>query len=186
MPSEARLRDGSRAIIWALLPSDREALRAAYERLSTESKMRRFLAPVLHLSDAMLVHLVDHVDGVDHVARVLFVLDENQVGVPAGLGRMIRYADDPHAVDVAVTVADEFQRRGVATALLQDLTRHRPPGVDRLVTEVAADNAAPLALLRRLGPLHVERDGPNRLLVTVPLPGLPAREGDLVGEGSVG
>jgi len=168
--TELALRDGTRAIAWSLLPSDREAVREAYEHLSAETQLHRFLAPVPHLTESMLDHLVDEVDGVDHVARVMFVLEDGEVGIPAGVARMIRYAEDPAAADVAVTVADEFQGRGVATALLAELMQHRPEGIERLITEVAADNPASLAMLRRLGPATVEHDGPNRLHVTVELP----------------
>lgn len=173
MATEVRLRDGSRAVIWGLLPSDRDGLREAYEHLSPETKLHRFLTPVPHLTEGMLHHLVDEVDGVDHVARVLFVVDAQGVGQPAGLARMIRYADNPAAADVAVTVTDEHQGRGIASALLEDLLRHRPEGVERIVTEVAADNPASLAMLHRLGPTTVEHDGVHLLRVTVELP-LPA------------
>lgn len=170
MATELRLRDGTQAIVWSLLPSDREVLREAYEHLSPESQFHRFMTPVPHLSESMLVHLVDEVDGVDHIARVLFVIDEHQVGRPAGVARVIRYPDDPASADVAVTVTDEYQGRGVATALLEELMRHRPEGVERIVTEVAADNPASLAMLRRLGPTTTERDGLNMLRVIVQLP----------------
>jgi len=172
--TEVRLRDGSRAITWALLPSDREGLREAYEHLSSVSKLHRFLAPVPHLTDAMLDRLVDEVDQVDHVALVLFVLDPDEDGAPAGIARMIRYADEPNAADVAVTVADDYQGRGVASALLAQLLEHRPVGVERIVTEVAADNPASLAMLRRLGPTTVTGAGINRLQVSVELPPAPA------------
>lgn len=170
MATEARLRDGSLAVIWALLPTDREGLRAGYEHLSPESQRHRFLTPMPHLSEALLDRLVDDVDGVDHVAFVLFVIDDDHVGRPAGVARMIRYPDDPTAADVAVTVSDAFQGRGVASALLAELLRQRPVGVERIVTEVAADNPASLAMLRRLGPTTVTRDGGNLLSVTVELP----------------
>ena len=173
MATEAQLRDGTRAVIWTLLPTDREGLRLAYEHLSPETKLHRFLTPIPHLTESMLHHLVDDVDGVDHVARVLFVLDDD-VGRPAGLARMIRYADDPEAADVAVTVDDAFQGRGVATALLEDLLRHRPAGVTRIVTVVAADNEASLAMLRRLGPTRTTHEGANLLGVTVELGPEPA------------
>jgi hypothetical protein len=48
--TELRLRDGTPAIVWSLLPSDREALRDAYEHLSPESQLHRFLTPVPHLT----------------------------------------------------------------------------------------------------------------------------------------
>ena len=173
MPTEVALRDGTRAIVWSLLPGDRERLRELYEELSPESQFHRFLTPVPHLTETMLHHLVDEVDGVDHVARVVFVLDDDRVGSPAGIARMIRYSDDPCTADIAVTVRDEYQGRGVASALLQEIMRKRPAGVKRIVTEVATDNAPSLAMLRRLGPTTTEPRGQNRLRVTVELPEVP-------------
>ena len=168
--AEARLKDGTRALIWELLPSDREAVREGFETLSEETRFHRFLAAVPHLTDTMLDHLVDQVDGVDHVALALVVVDDDGKGVPAGVARMIRYSDRRDAADVAVTVLDEWQRKGVATALLDELMRRRPAGVTRLVTTVTADNAGSLAMLRRLGPTVAEPAGPNRLDVVVELP----------------
>jgi ribosomal protein S18 acetylase RimI-like enzyme len=166
--TEVRLRDGSVALTWALLPEDREQLADAYDRLSPESKYHRFLAGVPHLSDAMLDRLVDEVDGVNHVALVLFVLDEEGFGTPAGVGRIIRYPDQPSEADVAVTVAEECRGRGVASALLAELVVERPAGVERLRTSVAADNPAAVAMLRRLGPTTVT-DYDDRLEVVVEL-----------------
>jgi RimJ/RimL family protein N-acetyltransferase len=175
MIAEARLRDGTRALIWELIPADREALRTGYEQLSEETRYHRFLTGVPHLTPALLDHLVDDVDGIDHVALALVVLDENDVGVPAGVGRIIRYPDQPEAADLAVTVLDEWQGRGVATALVDELLRRRPPGVRQIITTVAADNPASLAMLRRLGPT-VETPGETpRLEVVVDLD--IAREG---------
>jgi RimJ/RimL family protein N-acetyltransferase len=174
--TELQLRDGTAAIVWSLLPSDREALRQAYEHLSPESQFHRFLTPTPHLTETMLDHLVDEVDGIDHVARVLFVLEDGETGYPAGIARMIRYPDEPTSADVAVTVADEYQGRGIASALLQELLRHRLEGVERLDTMVAADNPASLAMLRRLGPTTVTVEGINMLRVTVELPPEPDPE----------
>ena len=117
----------------------------------------------------MLHHLVDDVDGVDHVALALVVLDEHNVGTPVGVARMIRYTDRPTEADLAVTVLDDWQGHGVATALLSELMRERPVGVTRIVTTVAADNAASLAMLRRLGPTTATPAGIDRLDVVVDL-----------------
>jgi len=167
--TEARLADGSRAFILPLLPMDREALREGYEHLSLESRNHRFLAAVPHLTEGMLHHLVDDVDGIDHVALALVVIDDAHVGTPAGVARMIRYADRPTEADLAVTVVDNWHGHGVATALLAELMRERPAGVTRIVTTVAADNAPSLAMLRRLGPTSVTPAGIDRLDVTVEL-----------------
>jgi RimJ/RimL family protein N-acetyltransferase len=168
--AEARLRDGTEALIWELLPSDRETLRQGYEQLSVPARHHRFLTAIPHLTDAMLDVLIDGVDGVDHVGLVLVALDENHDGEPAGVARMIRYPDQPDAADVAVTVLDKWQGRGVATVLLEELMRRRPQGVQRLVTVVAEDNPASLAMLRRLGESTVTEAGSGVLDVVVELP----------------
>ncbi len=137
MIAEARLPEGRRALICPVLPIDRDALRAAYADLSPQSRQRRFLSSVPQLTEAMLDHLVDDVDGVDHVALA--------------------------------SVLDDWQGRGVATALLPELLRERPAGVTRIVTTVAADNVAFLAMLRSLGPTTVTPAGIDRLDVVVDL-----------------
>ena len=159
MIEQVTLRDGTDAFVVPLERTDRAALVAEFETLSPESQRRRFLAPVRHLSDTMLEHLVDDVDGVDHIALVLCAETSPAVYDPVALARMVRYVDASDAADLAVTVKDEWQGRGVATALLEVLVRHRPPGVDRIVTEVLQDNPASLGMLRRLGRLELEDEG---------------------------
>ena len=169
MITEARLAEGTRALMLPLLPMDREALREGFDGLSLASRNHRFLASVTHLTDSMLDHLVDDVDGIDHVALALVAFDDDLVGTPVGVARMIRYEDRPTEADLAVTVIDSWQGRGVATALLSELVRERPKGVSRIVTTVAADNTPSLAMLRRLGETTVTPAGIDRLDVTVEL-----------------
>jgi RimJ/RimL family protein N-acetyltransferase len=159
MLTEVRLRDGTLALMCMLQPEDRDQLAKAYERLSPESKYHRFLTGVPGLSEAMLDRLVGGVDGYNHVALVLFLLDDRGVGTPAGVGRFVRYPEDPSTADVAVTVAEEYRGRGVASALLSELVAERPPGVRKLKTVVAADNRAAMAMLARLGAAEVTDSG---------------------------
>ena len=159
MIEQVTLRDGTDAFVVPLERTDRATLMAEFETLSPESQRRRFLAPVAHLSDTMLDHLVDDVDGVDHIALVLCAETSPDVYDPVALARIVRYADAPDAADLAVTVKDEWQGRGVATVLLEVLMRRRPAGVDRIVTEVLRDNPASLRMLRRLGPVSLEDEG---------------------------
>jgi RimJ/RimL family protein N-acetyltransferase len=178
--TEALLKDGTRALIWELLPGDREALRAGYEQLSEETRYHRFLTGVPHLTPALLDHLVDEVDGVNHLALVIVILDNDGVGVPVGVGRIIRYPDRPTVADMAVTVIDEYQGRGAATALVEELIRRRPEGVTRIATTITADNVASLAMLRHLGPTTVTESESPRLDVVADLepPGAPEAAGE--------
>ena len=174
MIEQVRLRDSTDAFAVSLQRTDKAALVAEFEALTSESRRHRFLASVKHLSESMLERLVDDVDGIDHIALVLCVETSPDVYDPVALARMVRYADVPDAADLAVTVKDEWQGRGVATALLEVLMRRRPVGVDRIVTEVLNDNSASLSMLHRLGLTTVKDLGSGVSEVAVELPPLPS------------
>jgi RimJ/RimL family protein N-acetyltransferase len=164
------LRDGTEGLVWPVLPTDRAGLAEGYRHLDLQSRYHRFFTAAPRLSEEMLHHLVDEVDGVDHVAFVLVAFDDEGRDLPAGVARMIRYENDPTAADVAVTVLPEMRGRGAASALLEELVRHRPEGVERIVTQVAADNEPSLRMLERLGPATVTPVGEHANEVVVELP----------------
>ena len=96
MITEANLGEGVRGFTWPLQAGDRGALIAGYESLSLKSRSSRFLASIPHLTDAMLDHLVDEVDGLDHVALAFVVLDEdNRPGAHTWSGRPDVYPGYP-------------------------------------------------------------------------------------------
>jgi hypothetical protein len=98
--TEVELARGTRAFIWPLLSQDRDALRDGYENLSAESRNHRFLASVTHLTETMLDHLVDDVDGVDHVATAL--LKELVRQRPAGVVRIVTTVSADNAPSLAM------------------------------------------------------------------------------------
>jgi len=180
MNQQVRLRDGTNAVIRPFLPISREAIEEAYSELSLESQYRRFLTAVPHLTDIMLHHLVDEIDGVNHIALVLVLEPDEGPESIVGVARIVRYSSEPKSADVAVTVRDEWCGRGAATALLEALMRQRPEGVTRIVTVVAVDNAASLAMLRRLGDSHATPTDQDTLeVVVVDLPESPGRDNAL-------
>jgi hypothetical protein len=123
-----RLRDGTKAVIRPFRPVPRAAIEKAYDELSAESRFHRFVSAVPHLTDSMLHHLVDDIDGVDHIALLLVLEPDEGPESIIGVARVIRYQDEPTSADVAVTVRDDWHGRGAATALLAALMRQRPAG----------------------------------------------------------
>ncbi|MGY1731701.1 GNAT family N-acetyltransferase [Geodermatophilus sp. SYSU D01045] len=165
--SEAVLADGTPALVWPLLDTDAEALRAGYAELSPESRRARFLTDLPELSDSLLELLVDGVDGVDHVAVVLTAFPAEGGARPVGVARLVRWPGEPGTADVAVTVLDAWQGRGVGRALLDAVLARRPRDVVRLRTTVAAYNRASLGMLRRAGRLTARHEGGGELTVEV-------------------
>lgn len=154
MATDVVLRDGTPAMIWRVLPSDRATIRENYLLLSPATKFNRFLAGVRTLSDDMLRVLVDDVDGVDHVALHLVALPSDGEAQLIGVGRLVRYPDDPQAADLGITIFDEWQGRGGASALMDELVRLLPEGITEIVTSVRSENAASMALLARTGTIE--------------------------------
>ncbi|HXR27185.1 MAG TPA: GNAT family N-acetyltransferase [Candidatus Baltobacteraceae bacterium] len=169
LPGEFGLRDGTPAMIWPLLPTDAEMLREGFRRLSRDSRQHRFLTALDELDDSMIRRLVHSVDGVQHIALLLMVLPPEGGEGPAGVAHLMLCPDDPATADIAITVADDWQGRGVGTALRSALLARRPAAVTRLRTVIDADNHASLALLAGAGRISARPDSPGVLDVTVEL-----------------
>ena len=144
-PDRHELLDGSEIELREVLPSDKEAIASGFEKLSPESRYRRFFAARDRLSAADLRYLTE-VDHVDHEAVIAFDDDGETVGV----ARYVR-GDDPDTAEVAVVVADDWQGKGAGTALLERLTtRAAENDVERFVALVLQDNAEALDLFRSI------------------------------------
>jgi RimJ/RimL family protein N-acetyltransferase len=128
-------------------PVDRDAIADLFERLSPESRHRRFLAPKPSLSEAEIAYLTD-IDHVSHEALAAVDCDGSIVGV-------VRYAawnGRPHVAEVAAVVADDWQRRGIGGSLTRLLIlRARSNGIARLTATTTWDNYPARALLARAG-----------------------------------
>jgi RimJ/RimL family protein N-acetyltransferase len=129
-----------------LEPSDGEVLRRLFFRLSPETIFRRFLSPIVRPEQVRPERLLD----IDHDDReaVVAVLDGEIVGV----ARYFRSAA-PDTAELALVVADAWQRRGLATRMLASLGELAlAAGIRRFAVTIQADNRPALSLLRRLGP----------------------------------
>jgi RimJ/RimL family protein N-acetyltransferase len=141
------LRDGSKVLIRQVQPADAPLLADGFARLGDKSRRMRFLARKDQLSAAELRYFTD-VDHHDHEA--LGALDQAD-GRGVGIARYIRDADNPHAAEIAVTIVDDWQGRGLGTELLIRLSaRARSEGICRFTALVADDNVAMAGLLRNM------------------------------------
>ena len=147
-----RLDDGSLVLVRALQAGDGPLLIDGFARLSPNSRRMRFLVGKNALT-ARELHYFTDVDHRNHEA--LGALDA-VTGRGVGVARFVRDPDDVHCAEVAITVVDEWQRRGLGSQLLARLAqRARTEGIERFNAVVAADNVAVLALLRGMD-AHVE------------------------------
>jgi protein lysine acetyltransferase len=172
------LRDGPRVTVRPICPQDAEPLRAGFERLSQESRYRRFLAPMQRLTGPMLRYLTD-VDHHDHEALVAVGAD----GALIGVARFVRRESDREAAEVAVTVADDYQGRGLGTALLGLLAdRARAEGIRRFTALMLASNREMLELVEDLGPARTveQAAGTVELEITLPPHGTGPHLGELL------
>jgi acetate---CoA ligase (ADP-forming) len=138
------LRDGSTLRLRAPVAEDSEALVEFFSALSDRSLYNRFhgFATV----DPKLVEPVLEPDWQERGA-LLGTLD----GKVAALANWVRLRD-PRAAEVAFTVADGYQRRGIGTRLLERLAeRAAAAGIEEFIAEVLADNDAMLAVFRNAG-----------------------------------
>ncbi len=143
-----RLPSGRQVTIRPIRPDDGARLQAAHERLSPESKYRRFLTPKPHLTDADARYLVQ-VDGSDHVAFVATPPDDPDWIL--GVARFIRLPENPRVAEFAIVVGDDFQQEGLATMLLERLKQAAMErGIDRFMATMLANNEAAHRLVHGL------------------------------------
>jgi nucleotide-binding universal stress UspA family protein len=160
------LRDGVRVRLRPIAPEDRALLAASFERLSEQSRYRRFMTAKSKLSSAELDYLLD----VDHSDHEAIVAIEPETGAMLGIARYVRAKEDSELAEVAVTVADDWQRRGVGRALLDRLTyRARREGIRRFNALVLSENRPALGLLEDVGETRRRRSaGELELLIELP------------------
>jgi RimJ/RimL family protein N-acetyltransferase len=149
------LRDGSAVLIGPVRGTDAPLLADGFARLSERSRRMRFLGRKNTLTEADLRFYTD-VDHHDHEA--LGAVDHVRGG-GVGIARYVRDREDPYAAEIAVTVIDGWQGRGLGTELLARLSeRACQEGIRRFTAAVAADNAPMTGLLRNLGADVVGRE----------------------------
>jgi GNAT superfamily N-acetyltransferase len=166
VPARLTLLDGSTVRVRPIRPNDKQRLLEGFERLSPQSRYRRFLSPVPRLSDRALQYLTE-VDHHDHEALIVIARDRSGVGV----ARFVRSHENPELAEAAVTVVDDWQGRGLGTALLVLLAeRARAEGIRRFGALMLATNTEVTDLMEGLGPVRVVDRAQGVVEIEVALP----------------
>ncbi|MFW5875932.1 MAG: N-acetyltransferase family protein [Myxococcota bacterium] len=162
-PIPTRLPDGTPAVVRPITPDDAALLVAGFEHLSDESRHRRFLEAIKHLTPQQ-VHYLTHADGYRHIAWGVTV-ESPETGEPIGVAvaRCVRDPNAPETAEFAIAVADEWQHKGIGSMLARVVAeRALRAGIRRFSGYMWADNRGAIALMDRLGELeerHYEAPG---------------------------
>jgi ribosomal protein S18 acetylase RimI-like enzyme len=151
------LSHGLSIVVRPLWNGDVETVAAVFAGLGDESRRRRFNAAKPCLTDSDLAGLA-RVDG-SHHALVAHVLGHTR---PIALAQLVRTGGD--TAEVAFVVADEYQHRGIGSALTRMLLDDaRAAGIKEITALATGDNRAAVALIRRIADvLEVRLEGPEQ------------------------
>jgi RimJ/RimL family protein N-acetyltransferase len=142
------LNDGRKVEIRAQRRGDREALLAAVERASKETLYHRFLVTKRKFSEQEEHFFID-IDYVNHVALVAETIEDGRAVIIGGCRYVVV---EPGRAEVAFSVIDAYQRKGLGAALMRRLAAiGREAGLMEFVADVLTDNAPMMKVFKRSG-----------------------------------
>jgi GNAT superfamily N-acetyltransferase len=160
--------DGQSVTIRPMQSSDMDIEAEFVRNLSNETRHYRFLGAIKELSATELGRLCD----IDGQHRMAFVATVQRSGHEVQIG-VSRYAEgaNKNVREMAVTVADEWQHKGLGQLLASRLIQYaKIHGVTRLYSVDLADNSAMRHLANDLG-MSCERssDDANQVIYSLSL-----------------
>lgn len=144
------LNDGSHVLIRPLRPQDREREKAFIENLSPATRHQRFLGEIKEVGEQLLNQLMD-VGTPQRVAYVALVHDNGELR-EVGISRYAQVDEQPSHCEFAVTIADEWQGKGLGALLMQHLIDEaRNNGFQQMYSVDSAANYSMRRLAKQLG-----------------------------------
>jgi acyl-CoA hydrolase/predicted N-acetyltransferase YhbS len=153
--AQARLRDGTRLTLRPIRPVDERNVQELFHNLSDRDRYFRFFSSIQALPHREAQKLC-HSNFRDEVA-IVASLERGKGEVVVGSGQFL-VNQRKNLADIAVMVRQDYQNRGVGTALLKHLIRlARRQGIRGLNAQVLPGNHAMLHLIKKSGfPVHTE------------------------------
>ena len=149
MAVRAVLADGTEVELRPVGADDKPLLERGMALLSPTSRRLRFMSPIENLSRSQLAYLTE----IDHSSHLAWGVTAG--GHPVAVGRLVRLAASPEVAEIAITVVDEWQRRGIGQILVRVLAEiGRSVGIERFVFEALPENQGIVRLLSRFGANH--------------------------------
>ncbi len=151
-PIPIRVRDGTELLLRPVLPGDDERTVHGHIQFSSETLYRRFMTA--RAPTPALMHYLAEVDYVDHFVWV--VTDGSD---PVADARFVRDTNDPKVAEIAFTVADAYQGRGIGTFLIGALSlAAKVDGVERFSARMLSENAPMRAIMDHFGAVWERED----------------------------
>ncbi|ODR15659.1 GNAT family N-acetyltransferase, partial [Mycobacterium gordonae] len=151
-PIPVQMRDGSQLMLRPVLPGDSERTVHGHVHFSSETIYRRFMSA--RVPSLAMMHYLAEVDYVDHFVWVM--VDGSD---PVADARFVRDQNDPTVAEIAFTVADAYQRRGIGTFLIGALSvAAQVDGVQRFSARMLSDNLPMRTIMDQHGAVWQRED----------------------------
>ena len=152
------LKDGTPVLIRTLHPDDKEALNYGFSLLSDSSKYNRFMCSLSSLTDSQL----DYLTNLDYSSHFALCVHDLRREYPhgAGIARYIKLKDEPATAEIAITILDEYQRKGLGSILFDMLKNTaKNNGINKFVGYAFKDNKATILMFEKRGAKKYNEDG---------------------------
>ena len=161
--------EGREITIRPIEPEDAEIEQAFVQRLSPETRRRRFLAAIRELTPSALQRFTQPVYPQEQA--LIATIRESGVEIEIGVAR---YAGKPGGVsaEFAIVIADEWQGKGLGRCMMQELIEAATAvGMRHLEGLVLRENRHMLQMVRDLG-FRIENNAedPDLVYVRIELP----------------
>lgn len=151
-PIPIKVRDGTHFMLRPVLPGDDERTVHGHIQFSSETLYRRFMTA--RIPTPALLHYLSEVDYVDHFVWVVTDGDD-----PVADARFVRNENDPTIAEIAFTVADAYQGRGIGSFLISALSvAARVDGVEKFSARMLSDNVPMRSIMDHYGAVWQRED----------------------------
>ena len=166
-PIPVQMRDGTELQLRPVLPGDNERTAHGPVEFSGETLYRRFQSTRIP-SKSLMAYLFE----VNYVEHFVWVMTDGVDGPVVADARFVRDEKDPTVAEIAFTVGDDYQGRGIGTFLMGALAvAAGSDGVQRFSARVLTENYPMRKILDRFGASwHREDLGVVTTVIDVPQP----------------